>query len=210
LDYEQYIEISDIAYDSTTDTLLAYDFRSAALVSIDRTNGAGSVLANADRPVSRPALAIDSSGNIFSAGYGDILAYDPSFEGFLSTFHTGEDADSLTIDKNTGTFYGTRGIDVWSFNELTGTHHVWTRSDGFAMNMVAFDSYSNTLYGSDGRGLFIIDTITGDAELVTHFDNPIRIRSMAFAPSVVPIPAAVWLFGSALAGLGWMRRKQTV
>jgi hypothetical protein len=25
---------------------------------------------------------------------------------------------------------------------------------------------------------------------------------------VVPIPAAVWLFGSALAGLGWMRRKQ--
>jgi hypothetical protein len=27
--------------------------------------------------------------------------------------------------------------------------------------------------------------------------------------TVVPIPAAVWLFGSALAGLGWMRRKQT-
>jgi hypothetical protein len=28
--------------------------------------------------------------------------------------------------------------------------------------------------------------------------------------SSVPIPAAVWLFGSALAGLGWMRRKQAV
>ena len=28
--------------------------------------------------------------------------------------------------------------------------------------------------------------------------------------NVIPIPAAVWLFGSALAGLGWMRRKQTV
>ena len=27
--------------------------------------------------------------------------------------------------------------------------------------------------------------------------------------SIVPIPAAVWLFGSALAGLGWMRRKRT-
>jgi hypothetical protein len=26
----------------------------------------------------------------------------------------------------------------------------------------------------------------------------------------VPAPAAVWLFGSALAGLGWMRRKQSV
>jgi len=28
--------------------------------------------------------------------------------------------------------------------------------------------------------------------------------------SVVPVPAAVWLFGSALAGLGWMGRKQAV
>jgi hypothetical protein len=28
--------------------------------------------------------------------------------------------------------------------------------------------------------------------------------------SAVPIPAAAWLFGSALAGLGWMRRKQAV
>jgi hypothetical protein len=31
-----------------------------------------------------------------------------------------------------------------------------------------------------------------------------------WSSTVVPIPAAVWLFGSALAGLGWMRRKQTV
>jgi hypothetical protein len=28
--------------------------------------------------------------------------------------------------------------------------------------------------------------------------------------TVVPIPAAVWLFGSALAGLSWLRRKQTL
>jgi len=28
--------------------------------------------------------------------------------------------------------------------------------------------------------------------------------------SAVPVPAAVWLFGSALAGLGWLRRKQIV
>ena len=27
--------------------------------------------------------------------------------------------------------------------------------------------------------------------------------------STVPVPAAVWLFGSALAGLGWMKRKHT-
>jgi hypothetical protein len=31
-----------------------------------------------------------------------------------------------------------------------------------------------------------------------------------FKSSVVPIPAAVWLFGSALAGLGWFRRKAAI
>jgi hypothetical protein len=33
------------------------------------------------------------------------------------------------------------------------------------------------------------------------FDNALTV-------SAVPIPAAVWLFGSALAGLGWLRQKQ--
>ncbi len=33
--------------------------------------------------------------------------------------------------------------------------------------------------------------------------------AVATSWSVVPIPAAVWLFGSALAGLGWFRRRQT-
>jgi hypothetical protein len=37
-------------------------------------------------------------------------------------------------------------------------------------------------------------------------------RAFALTSSVraVPIPAAIWLFGSALAGLGWMRRRKTV
>jgi hypothetical protein len=36
------------------------------------------------------------------------------------------------------------------------------------------------------------------------------ITSGSITANVVPIPAAVWLFGSALAGLGWMRRRKTV
>ena len=39
--------------------------------------------------------------------------------------------------------------------------------------------------------------------------NGIVVDNIATTPgSVVPIPAAVWLFGSALAGLGWMRRRR--
>jgi hypothetical protein len=37
-----------------------------------------------------------------------------------------------------------------------------------------------------------------------------QIDNIVVGPAAVPIPAAVWLFGSALAGLGWLRRKQSV
>ena len=32
-------------------------------------------------------------------------------------------------------------------------------------------------------------------------------KKITLVVSEVPVPAAVWLFGSALAGLGWMRRR---
>jgi len=48
--------------------------------------------------------------------------------------------------------------------------------------------------------------IIGDAQ--TDYDRlDIATASLTHA---VPVPAAAWLFGSALAGLGWMRRKQTI
>ena len=41
-------------------------------------------------------------------------------------------------------------------------------------------------------------------------DNPgFRSNATEITVSTVPVPAAVWLFGSALAGLGWIRRKHT-
>jgi hypothetical protein len=46
--------------------------------------------------------------------------------------------------------------------------------------------------------------------LSVEFDPTVDMVFDNIAASVVPIPAAVWLFGSALAGLGWLRRKQTV
>ena len=65
----------------------------------------------------------------------------------------------------------------------------------------------------------------GDLSAGTHFlqllledhgstnGYAVEITADTFIPGPpapqVPIPAAVWLFGSALAGLGWMRRRQT-
>jgi len=52
-----------------------------------------------------------------------------------------------------------------------------------------------TNYGADNYQTFCDDT-SGTA------------TAYMLAASQVPVPAAVWLFSSALAGLGWMRRKQ--
>ncbi|MGI9290510.1 MAG: VPLPA-CTERM sorting domain-containing protein [Gammaproteobacteria bacterium] len=68
--------------------------------------------------------------------------------------------------------------------DLFGTP--WTESSSFSLNI------QNTLQAftdANGESAWIQKKIT-------------------LAVSEVPVPAAVWLFGSALMGLGWMRRRQ--
>jgi hypothetical protein len=55
-----------------------------------------------------------------------------------------------------------------------------------AGGVIGFDSGSGIVFGGPGR-MIASGTVS--------------------AAGVVPIPAAVWLFGSALAGLGWFRRR---
>jgi len=58
-------------------------------------------------------------------------------------------------------------------------------------------------FGSEWQGLTSISMST----INTSGSPPVLDNIVVTA---VPIPAAVWLFGSALAGLGWLRRKQPV
>ena len=62
-----------------------------------------------------------------------------------------------------------------------------------------------TAGGTDGEGICKnSDCLPEGAAGVTAFRG-----FSGGSVSAIPVPAAVWLFGSALAGLGWMRRKQT-
>lgn len=56
--------------------------------------------------------------------------------------------------------------------------------------------------GGSTQGNALFDTFIGTPE-----DCCTITTSAYLVGTVVPIPAAVWLFGSALAGLGWLRRK---
>ena len=66
--------------------------------------------------------------------------------------------------------------------------------------------YESTTIATDDRFRKLTSfTFSGISESIT---GPIFIMD-DIQTSVVPVPAAVWLFGSALAGLGWFRRRQT-
>jgi hypothetical protein len=89
--------------------------------------------------------------------------------------------DGLNLSLDAGTYY-------------LGHHHDFS-SELFFKTMLVSAPTPGGYYQTDGGDNFF--SVTGD---VSH-----QIRG-----SAVPIPAAVWLFGSALAGLGWMRRRKTV
>jgi hypothetical protein len=94
----------------------------------------------------------------------------------------------------------TSGVSVYGYDEannLIASIYVEAESGGW-VNLGFNDSWNfvhsvvlDSQYQSNAFGF---------GYLPPRLDN--------FSASVVPIPAAVWLFGSALAGLGWLRRKQ--
>jgi hypothetical protein len=92
-------------------------------------------------------------------------------------------------------YYGTLGI-VGQSNSA-GTHQ--------RMGAYKFSNY----FGDPWRGFPETDA---DAHSTNRLDSASYVYEGHYLvnSTIVPIPAAVWLFGSALAGLGWLRRKQTV
>lgn len=76
-------------------------------------------------------------------------------------------------------------------------------SDGFAFAVLTIAS------GTGSRdlatNLYSINLQTGQATLAGLFNG--TLRGLTAAPSAVPVPAAAWLFGSALLGLAGFRRK---
>jgi len=59
-------------------------------------------------------------------------------------------------------------------------------------------------------GPFDPDALGNYQFAISVTDGFFPIESVAIEVNVVPVPAAVWLFGSALGILGWMRRRRTV
>ena len=85
-----------------------------------------------------------------------------------------------------------------------------TSSDNYYCDRYLNLDFSSSLTNAGGIvGVTGSETVDGFFYGALGF-NTRSIVSGTLVGTVVPLPAAVWLFASALAGLGWMRRKQTV
>jgi hypothetical protein len=124
-----------------------------------------------------------------------------------------------------------------TLNLLSGGSYFISQNDGQSFDLLSLDTQEWHFDGYDGSNpTRIIGTYAAGGQIEMTLPVPGSLAGLAtanfdaawsglasleiqgggnngfyldnLAMSVVPVPAAVWLFGSALAGLGWMRRKQ--
>lgn len=167
--------------------------------------------------VGSAAGIINPTTDFFSAG-----APEGNNVGFLISYNSAWLIQTLTATYQEGETYTLTALvgdadnrDLKGFNiglysgglVSTGGSLPVPADDGFALVMatvvadasMAGQPIEIRLYSSS----LTLDDDPDSADRGVFFDD---VRLTTTAP--VPVPAAVWLFGSALAGLGWLRRKQ--
>jgi len=136
-------------------------------------------------------------------GSNSIGANPYSFDGLVSTalFFSSNELFSF----NSFVAYSNENLVV------TGTY------DGPFEGCCELGAYTSGLTGIDlGQGLtqyFLTEEWINLTGVTIYRDsnegNPMYIDNLTVNSAFIPIPAAFWLFGSALAGLGWIKRKQS-
>jgi hypothetical protein len=148
-------------------------------------------------PYGPDAAEYSNWGAIFGLG---ILGPEGEEDSYLNSFDTHQEIATLL------TGAGAHEIAAYGDSNITWTSFAIFHGSTNLGDICFEGGTSNATYGyGSGTGSW---GGTSEYECVPY-DTSLWALPV-FKASVVPIPAAVWLFGSALAGLGWMRRKQTV
>ena len=97
-------------------------------------------------------------------------------------------------------------FEVNEFGNTVATVNMWTGTGSDGTESIGLGTASEfALYGNSSR---TDSGWIGEGQAPADAARPLyAISGNLTAP--VPIPAAAWLFGSALGLLGWMRRKAT-
>jgi len=179
----------------------------------DGTEVSGSFVFDADAPTDF------SHHRYYDDPDGERFYYAQGYQSF--NIHFNDNVWAWTVDMTApGTVVEYTGPKLYS--RIVASSHppdeYGVRSDAERLELFCYDCHGNgqdfifaltfasELSNSGGEnalgGYFFADHWTD-----LSFDHYSDIASGSVVASVVPIPAAVWLFGSALAGLGWLRRR---
>ena len=92
-----------------------------------------------------------------------------------------------------------------------------TAIDGHNANYALFDNVQSYRYWSSGSASFLasgFSTSNGFPDDYSQFSQfyawAVRPGDVAAAPAAVPLPGAVWLFGSAMVGLMGLKRRKNI
>jgi hypothetical protein len=191
---------TSVAYDLTYSNDLANGATYATVV-IDDEGAAGdinfTVTVNAAAFPEPLALPDNFGMQTFSFNYDSALDVPAGNINVSKIVNIDPGSWEISEDKNAG-----GGFGKFEFEAKADRGNSRTQVLTFTMSGVENDTIESYAIGyNPGDTAYFASHIAG-------YSDTDGSSSGKFA-SVVPIPAAAWLFGSALAGLGWMRRKQT-
>ena len=138
-------------------------------------------------------------GLIDGAGWGGGLVYKDDAPSLASMGLTAGETYTFQFDMISGAA-GTTGIKIESWAAGAGIDN--SGEINFNGNGTDWDTYTHDYTIAAGADSFKI-VLLGNAAAQTSFDN-VGVQ----VASAVPVPAAAWLFGSALAGLVAVRRNK--
>ena len=103
----------------------------------------------------------------------------------------------MMMEPLSGESFAVSSLEVLGGGVMSLTGHY--SDGGTVQTTIPFaENWITTVLDSSWQNLQQIEFVMA-GELITAIDN--------IVVSTIPIPAAVWLFGSGLGLLGWMRRK---
>ena len=160
------------------------------------------------------ALSGQNVGSVSSGGFtfvGEhsllVLDEDPSDGTFVWAVNAPGSTTTMTISRDDGAAFDLHSLDLQGFggdftilgynalNELVAMAEPFPAD----WSTIGFNGAWNNI-----STLVIEDSVFSFGALMP---TTAGIRLDNFSATAVPLPAAVWLFGSALAGLGWRSRK---
>ena len=139
---------------------------------------------------------------LYAANESGIWEFDP-VTGLGSNFST---FNAAALSYGGGYLFASNGSLISRYEIATDT---WLLLSNRRDNVITYGD--GVLYTGDDGGfwsdIIAIDTVTGDA---STFNGLSHVRALAYGATIVPLPPALWLFGSGLLGLIGMARRKAV